>query len=242
MDKSSRLDIALEDQRKAWNQWNATVRARNMGRFTEHHASIVDAEIARLGRQDLKLIEVGCGTGWLCERIRKYGSVTGTDLSDEVLAEARLRTPDIEYVAGDFMALDLPRGHYDVAVTLDTLSHFVDQHAFMAKVASLLRPGGWLIVATQNRPVLERWSAIPGPQPGQVRQWVDHRRLRQLLKPNFASLRITSVDPVGDQGLLRIVNSVKLNKLGSFFIGQARLDRLKERAMLGHSLIATAQR
>lgn len=240
MDKSSRLDIPLEDQRQAWNKWNATVRAKALGKITERHARIVDDSISALGRNDLKLIEIGCGTGWLCERLRKHGKVTGVDLSDEVLQQARLKAPDIDYRAGDFMTLDLPEGAFDVALTLDTLSHFADQAGFIARVGKLVKPGGLLIVVTQNRPVLERWSAIPGPQPGQIRQWVDHHRLRELLSKDFRDVKIESTFPVGDQGLLRIINSYKLNKLFGAVIGTERIDRIKERAMLGHSLIAQA--
>jgi len=242
MDKSSRLDIPLEDQRQAWNRWNATVRAKAIGKITERHARIVDESIAKFGRTDLKLIEIGCGTGWLCERLQRYGKVTGVDLSDEVLQKAREKAPAIDYVAGDFMSLDLPAGAFDIAFTLDTLSHFADQAGFIARVARLLKPGGLLIVVTQNKPVLERWSAIPGPQPGQIRQWVDHRRLGELLGKDFRDVKITSTFPVGDQGMLRLVNSYKLNKLVNLFVGSERVDRMKERAMLGHSLIAHAIR
>lgn len=240
MDKSSRLDIPLEEQRQAWNKWNATVRAKALGKITERHAQIVDDAISAIGRKDLSLIEIGCGTGWLCERLRKHGKVTGVDLSDEVLQQARLKAPDIDYVAGDFMSLDLPAGAFDVALTLDTLSHFADQAGFIARVGRLLRPGGLLIVVTQNRPVLERWSAIPGPQPGQIRQWVDHHRLRELLSKEFRDVQILSTFPVGDQGLLRIVNSYKLNKVLGALVGTQRIEGMKERAMLGHSLIAQA--
>jgi SAM-dependent methyltransferase len=240
MDKSSRLDIPLEEQRQAWNRWNATVRAKALGKITEQHARLVDEAIAALGRSDLKLIEVGCGTGWLCERLRKYGKVTGVDLSDEVLQQARLKSPEIEYLAGDFMTLDLPAAAFDVAFTLDTLSHFADQAGFISRVARVLRPGGLLVVVTQNRAVLERWSAIPGPQPGQIRQWVDHRKLRELLDREFRDVNIGSTFPVGDQGLLRIINSYKLNKVVNALVGGERVQRMKERAMLGHSLVAHA--
>jgi 2-polyprenyl-3-methyl-5-hydroxy-6-metoxy-1,4-benzoquinol methylase len=126
-------------------------------------------------------------------------------------------------------------------VSIDTLSHFVDQPAFVARIASLLKPGGALIIGTQNGPVLERWRAVPGPQPGQVRRWVDHRQLRRLLAPYFARVEIESIFPVGDQGLLRVINSVKLNRLACRVIPEGTLERAKERAMLGHTLMAFAQ-
>ncbi len=35
--------------------------------------------------QESRIIEVGCGTGWLVQRMAAYGDVTGTDLADEVI-------------------------------------------------------------------------------------------------------------------------------------------------------------
>ena len=242
MDKSSRTDISIEEQRQAWNAWNAETREARISTSAQRHATSVEQRISELGRTDLKIIEVGCGVGWMCERLAKYGSVTGTDLADEVLERARIRLPHVRFLSGDFLQMDLPLESFDVAVTLETLSHFVDQAAFLGRIADLLKPHGWLMVATQNRPVLERWSEIPGPQPGQIRRWVDARELRSLLEPRFYDIRISSVVPAGDEGWLRIVNSPKLNRFLSALVSSARLERSKERAMFGRTLLAFARR
>ena len=57
------------------------------------------------------------------------------------------------------MALDFGVGQFDVAVSLEVLSHVADTQAFIDKIASLLKPGGYLMLATQNRSVLERYCA-----------------------------------------------------------------------------------
>lgn len=242
--KNSNLNvpISLEAQRAAWNRWNSDVREKHVNSISQRQAALVVENIASLGRTDLRIIEIGCGTGWMCEKLTQFGSVTGIDLSDEVLARAQNRYGSVTFVAGDFMSLGLEAASFDVVVTLETLSHFADQERFVFEAARLLVPGGSIVIATQNRPVLERWSEIPGPQPGQIRQWVDHRQLRKLLASQFEHVRIESICPVGDQGLLRVVNSVKLNTLLSAIVGKNRLQRLKERAFLGHTLMCYASR
>ena len=55
-----------------------------------------------LGRKDLDIIEVGCGSGWFCSQLTRFGRVTGTDLSDSGLARARQRAPEAAFVSGDF--------------------------------------------------------------------------------------------------------------------------------------------
>jgi 2-polyprenyl-3-methyl-5-hydroxy-6-metoxy-1,4-benzoquinol methylase len=178
----------------------------------------------------------------MCERLLPFGQVCGTDLADDVVQRAQQRVPRARFVAGDFMKIAFPSASFDVAVSLEVLPHVADQPAFLARIADLLRPGGVLMMATQNRPVLERWSAVGPPEPGQIRRWVDARQLRELLAARFRVEELTSLLPVGDQGVLRLVNSHKLNRLLDAALGHARVERLKERCLLGHTLMVRARR
>jgi 2-polyprenyl-3-methyl-5-hydroxy-6-metoxy-1,4-benzoquinol methylase len=137
--------------------------------------------------------------------------------------------------------VQLPQGAFDVVVCLEVLSHVADQSAFITRVARLLRPGGLFMLATQNGPVLNRASTIGLPEPGQIRRWVSPSDLRSLLRPFFSILELTSVVPYGDQGFLRVVNSVKLNRMLGMLVAPRLLERTKERLLLGHTLMALAR-
>ena len=240
MDKSSRVDIGLEEQRQTWNRWNAAAREHKLPPTSQRQAEIVDAWCAALGRRDLAILDLGCGTGWMSERLCAYGEVTGVDLADEILDRARLRLPQVRFLSGDLFSVDLPERSFDAVVALEVLPYVKDQPAFVDRLAALLKPGGILMLATANRPVLERWSAVGEPMPGQLRRWVDARELRRLLARRFESIRISSVVPVGDQGFLRLLNSTKLNRLLAMVVPRAHVERAKERALLGHTLMALA--
>jgi 2-polyprenyl-3-methyl-5-hydroxy-6-metoxy-1,4-benzoquinol methylase len=243
MDKSSTSDdIPIPDQARSWDHWNAAAREKKISPSAARHAAAVEARVADLARTNLRIIDIGCGTGWMCERLRKYGHVTGVDLSEQVLQRARARLPDVEFISGDLFQVDLQPRSFDVVVTLEVLSHVKDQRAFVDKLASLLRPDGLLMIATQNRPVFERWSDVGGPNPGQIRHWVDAKGLRALLAPRFGQVHIVSLFPVGDQGFLRIVNSHKLNALVGTVVPARWIEAIKEKAMLGHTLLAHASR
>lgn len=244
VDKSSRLDIPMAEQVAAWEKWNTDV-ARGTARTAAvniRQARRLDERMASLGRHDLDIVDVGCGNGWICERLTPYGRVTGTDLVDEALQAARSRLPNVTFISGDLFTVPLPEASFDVVVSLEVMSHVADQQAFLKRLAALLRPGGRAFLATQNRSVLERWSVVPGPQPGQIRRWVDAKQLRALMASDFYDVQVESIHPVGDQGLLRITNSHKLNRLACMFVSPARIERAKEAAMLGHTLLAWARR
>ncbi len=231
----------VEDQANYWDQWNAKSRELNIFGSSARQGELVEKEVAALGRGDLRILDVGCGTGWTCERLVRFGKVAGTDMAPSVLERARSRAPEVSFVCGDFFEIDFPHNTFDVVVSLEVLSHVADQLAFMGRLSSLLKPGGLLLLSTQNRPVFERWDAIPPPNPAQIRHWVNHRELRELLEPKFERINIRSLVPAGNRGLLRLANSVKLNLAIAAFFGAGRVTRAKEALMLGQTLFVTAQ-
>lgn len=227
-------------QQAFWNRWNAETREQAVDEVPARQRREVLEWLAALGRRDLDIIDVGCGAGWLEGDLLPFGRVTATDLSDEVLARAARRVPRARFVAGDFMALDFGEAAFDVAVSLEVLAHVADQQAFLGRVARLLRPGGHLLLATQNRPILER-NRIPPPAPGQLRRWVDRRELAALLGRDFEVLRMRTLTPRARQGVLRLLNSHKLNRLARALVGD-RFERLKEDLGLGWTIMALARR
>jgi 2-polyprenyl-3-methyl-5-hydroxy-6-metoxy-1,4-benzoquinol methylase len=233
----------LEEQRHFWNEWNTTFRTGDWKRpeVNVRQARMVIEWLQRIGRKDLRILEIGCSSGWLCAQLAEYGHVVGTDISDEVLRKSTRELPQVKFVAGDFLALEFAEQQFDVVVTLEVLSHVVDQHAFVEKIARLLKPGGYLALATQNRVTLSRWSNVQPVAPGQIRKWVDAKTLRSMLARHFEILEFKSIMPVGDRGFLRLVNSYKVNKILAVFLSQTRLDAWKERRFLGHTLMALAQ-
>jgi len=136
------------------------------------------------------------------------------------------------------MTMNLKPASYDVVVTLEVLAHVADQAGFMRRIASLLKPGGQLLLATQNKPVLLRSEGVAPVAEGQIRNWVDRRDLRKLLETYFLVEDMFSICPHGHLGFLRYVNSVKLNRAASLLLPSEKIDSLKERLWLGHTLMA----
>ena len=227
-------------QQRYWNQWNASTREKAIDERSIRQAKVVCEWLSALGRVDLNILEVGCEAAWFTPQLMRFGRVTATDLADEVLARAQLRIPEVEFVAGDFMGLKF-RANFDVAVSLEVLPHVADQSAFIAKIARHLRPDGHLMLATQNRRVLQSFNCIAPPSPGQLRRWVNQRELRMLLHPEFEVLKLYSVTCRATRGLMRLINSRKVNWPVRALVGD-RLERLKEAMGLGWTLMALARK
>lgn len=231
----------MNEQRDYWNAWNAEKGARALSDVSARQKRDVLAWLDAIGRSDLDIIEVGCGAAWLTPDLPPYGRVTATDLSDEVLGDAAKRHPEIKFVAGDFMELPFDDAAFDVIVTLEVLSHVPDQPAFIAKLARMLRPGGHLMLATQNRPVLQNFNNLPPPGPGQIRRWVDKAELQGLLAAHFEVVELYSATPRANRGIWRLLNARAVNRLVRPVVGDA-FERFKEARDLGWTLMALARK
>ena len=234
----------LEEQRRFWNRWNAQYRSGSWmpSGVYGRQAEMVKYWISALGRTDLDILEVGCGSGWLSYRLANFGKVTGTDLANDVLPPSQAASGGPTFIPGDFFDLDLPASAFDVVVSLEMLAHVEDPVAFVDKIAGLLRPGGCLMLATQNKFTLSRWSEVAPQAPGQIRKWVDAGELRRLLGSRLKVELLTSIYPVGDRGILRWINAHKITAALSLVVSRNKIDAAKERLMLGHTLMALARK
>lgn len=225
---------------EVWNQWVSEARETEIERKSERHSAIILGWIEQIGRRDLKILDAGCGSGWMSVRMLPYGEVTGIDLADEALSRSRQRWPDVNFIAGDFLQAALPENSYDVITSLEVLSHVPDQSEYIAKVARLLKPGGFLLMATQNRPVLER-CRLPPPN-GWIRRWVDRDELAALIAPHLRLLNMATVEPPAiKEGLPRVLTAGKVMRaMNALTVGHYR--RWLEHAGLGWTIMCRAQK
>jgi 2-polyprenyl-3-methyl-5-hydroxy-6-metoxy-1,4-benzoquinol methylase len=198
--------------------------------------------IRELALKRPRILDLGCATGWLSDQLAEFGEVVGTDLADASIKEARQRYPHIRFECEDFSHTKLAGGDFDIVVSLETLSHVADQPAFFKRIRDVLKPGGYLILTTQNRLVFERRAGVKPPAPGQIRHWVTPRELRQLVTSDFVIRRFTTLLPDGQLGFLRFVNSTRLNRLLGLLFSQEALDRMKEKLGFGQTIAVLAQR
>jgi len=231
----------VKQQQQFWDDWNARTREKERPEVSRRQAEVIIGWLKEKQRQNIEILEVGCGSGWFCHELSVFGKVTGTDLSETVLKRAQNRWPDIKFFAGDFFALPFAKNSFDFVVSLEVLSHVEDQQKFLEKIADLLRPGGWLFLATQNRTTLEKYCNIPPPGKGQIRKWVNATELRNLLDERFTTHEIRSVTPIAHKGFLRLLTSKKFNAVIRPLVGEYVTNVLEEKGY-GWTLMARSQK
>ncbi len=103
----------------------------------------------------LRLLDIGCGAGLLCEPFTRLGAqVIGVDPAEKNIAAAKLHADkaqlSIDYRCTTVEAMDV-RERFDIILTMEVVEHVSDVGLFLDRCASMLKPGGMMVVSTLNR-------------------------------------------------------------------------------------------
>jgi demethylmenaquinone methyltransferase/2-methoxy-6-polyprenyl-1,4-benzoquinol methylase len=99
------------------------------------------------------VLDACCGTGDLaiaCARVG--GRVTGLDFSERMLARARRKAPELEWIEGDLLALPFADESFDVTTVGFGVRNVEDLERALAELRRVLRPGGRVAVLEITRP------------------------------------------------------------------------------------------
>jgi len=91
--------------------------------------------LQRHGKHITSLLELGCGTGSILTRITAVPSITGLDLSSQMLALARSRVPNAHLIETDIASFSLGEEFDVVICVFDTLNHLVTFDSLQPRVA-----------------------------------------------------------------------------------------------------------
>ena len=105
------------------------------------------------GRPGSELLEVGVGTGLSLPHFPSGLRITGVDICEEMLAQARQRVDRLR-ISGvealhrmDARDLGFASGRFDTVVAMHTLSVVPEPGRVMAEMVRVLKPGGRLVIS-----------------------------------------------------------------------------------------------
>jgi SAM-dependent methyltransferase len=118
---------------------------------------------------EARLLDVGCGIGWLADCFEDY---TGLDGSPDAVARAHEKGRNVALAD---VAEPLPFGdkEFDAVVMKDLLEHISDPVALVQEVRRVLRPGGLVFASS---PDAQRWV------------WDDYTHRRPFTRKGFRLL------------------------------------------------------
>ena len=233
----------------------------NLRETAEQHANAIrvrnavqefPALVPLLGKQT-RVIDVGCGTGWLgCGIAHHYGSqVTGIDFNPVAIGRAREIAASLG-VTAHFEVADLflfePEALMDVAISMGVLHHTDNCHAAIRRLcSSFIRPGGHVFIGLYHtygrKPFLDHFQAMKDKGASEDEMFAAYAKLHswnkdeihllswfrdQVLHPHETQHTLEEMLPLLESEGMRLV-SASLNRFQPFRLVEELLAL--ERAM-----------
>ena len=119
--------------------------------------------------EKLKILDIGCGGGLLCEPLNRLGStITGIDASNNNIEVAKLHSKEmnlnIKYIHAAPENLDLKSNTYDAVLCMEVVEHLKDVNLFIENCSKLIKKNGIMFIATINKNLKSYIFAILGAE------------------------------------------------------------------------------
>ena len=155
----------------------------------------------------LRILDIGCGGGLLCEPMARLGAtIVGADAAErnipvaQVHAEQSGLTIDYRHTTAEAMAADGEQ--FDVVLNMEVVEHVADPLSYLTACRELLKPGGLHICSTINRNPKSFAMAIVGAE--YVMRWLPKgtHEWDKFITPDelFALLEQAGLNPVDRKG------------------------------------------
>ncbi|MHA3914386.1 bifunctional 2-polyprenyl-6-hydroxyphenol methylase/3-demethylubiquinol 3-O-methyltransferase UbiG [Halovulum sp. GXIMD14793] len=157
----------------------------------------------------LRILDIGCGGGLLCEPMARLGAeVVGADPAERNIPVARLHAEQsgltIDYRQTTAEALAAASEQFDIVLNMEVIEHVADPPAYLAACHSLLKPGGLMICSTLNRNTKSYLMAIIGAE--HVMRWLPKgtHDWQKFITPDelFTLLEGAGLEPVDRKGFV----------------------------------------
>lgn len=154
--------------------WSPTGKFRPLHKFNPVRLGYIrDKACAHFGRdaksarplEGLRVLDIGCGGGLLSEPVARMGAnVLGADASEKNIGIAKTHAAQtgvpVDYRAVTAEALAEAGETFDIVLNMEVVEHVADVEFFIRTCASMVRPGGMMLIATINRTLKARALAI----------------------------------------------------------------------------------
>ncbi|MBZ9707994.1 bifunctional 2-polyprenyl-6-hydroxyphenol methylase/3-demethylubiquinol 3-O-methyltransferase UbiG [Mesorhizobium sp. ESP7-2] len=196
--------------------WNPNGKFRPLHKFNPVRLSYIRDQIAaRFGRdpraarpfEGLRILDIGCGGGLLCEPMARLGAdVVGADASGINIEVAKLHAAEgnvsVDYRATTAEDLAEASEKFDVVLNMEVVEHVADIDLFVAKCGEMVKPAGIMFVATINRTLKALGLAIIGAE--YVLRWLPRgtHQFGKLVRPEelekaLGAAGLTIIDRTG---------------------------------------------
>jgi arsenite methyltransferase len=158
-----------------------------------------------------RVLDVGCGPGYLCENmadiVGQNGTVVGIDISHDPIALCGRRTqhPWLTYAVGDATRIAAPDASFDAVVCTQVAEYVPDVDRVLAEAFRVLRLGGRAVFIATDWAAVIWHSDNPERMHRVMRAWESHCAHAHLPRSLPSRLRRSGFQ-LDDAGIFPILN------------------------------------
>jgi SAM-dependent methyltransferase len=184
-------DLASETSQLHPTDFATLAAIENQNFWFRSRNRLIGWAIQRYFERPAKILEIGCGTGFVLSEIRRIFPVTelsGSEASCAGLAFAAQRVKSASLFQMD--ARNIPfREEFDVVGAFDVLEHIREDERVLSQMHAALRPGGGIVVTVPQHAFL--WSPVDEVA-GHVRRYSARELIEKVSRAGFHVTRATS--------------------------------------------------
>lgn len=170
--------------------WGAGAKSQR-----EASDALVDQMVARIADKSGRVLDVACGLGGSTKRLAQTYApemITGINISDAQIADARVLAPGCTFQVMNATKLDFPDNHFDAVVCIEAACHFDTRDKFFTEAYRVLKPGGSLALSdtlfrTRPNSLLSKFGQVP--RANLIPSTADYRA--SLAAAGFVSIEVT---------------------------------------------------
>jgi len=192
-----------------------------------------------------KIIDLGCGTGWLSAIVGLFSPTVAIELSKSAIAESSKQYKHVQFVEANIFDWEYPINMFDIAISQEVIEHVEDQERYVEISHAILKDDGYLILTTPNPATLNampeeqrtKWSNQP------LESYISIDKLRSLLRRKYQINYVTTIIlGYGTKGSYRIMNSMRLMSVMQKFRIANLFDEIRKKCGYGLHTVVLAKK
>lgn len=245
--KKSTIDQADVDRFSAMaaEWWSPTGKFKPLHKFNPVRLQYIKEHVCENFNRDfkdpkalkgLRILDIGCGGGLLCEPMAKMGAtIIGADASEVNIEIAKIHAQqsnlNIDYRATTSEDLEAAGEKFDIILNMEVVEHVADVELFITSCAKMIKPNGLIFIATINRTPKARVLAIFMAE--KILRWLPEgtHEYEKLVKPEeiISPLSAQNVDIINQTGVFFNPITDQWNKSSDMDVNYMLLGKKYER-------------
>jgi SAM-dependent methyltransferase len=148
-------------------------------------SQIIETKRDNSNSRVIRILDVGCGRGWLANLVNVYGLCDGVDPVEGSIKQARKNFPNLTFYVGTINdVINSPDFQpYDIAIASEVIEHIHEKESFVNELKKCIKPYGHAIVTTPRGEEFEkyqrsRWRDSLQP----IEDWISERELCSMFE------------------------------------------------------------